>query len=138
MKDLKKFTKNTGQTVRYYEMFIPKSGAAIKTVYYEVPVLLSHENNVVIFDNYKRFKLLNVKKKRGDDGCSVLSNVHTYVRNWGTGLLEYNGLVASLYTLQSTNITKKRVHAALKKLIVKEFGAYTSMLDKIDSFLATQ
>ncbi len=135
MNTLKKFTNQTGQIVRHYEMFIPKSGAAIKTEYHEFPILLSHDNNIVIFNNYKKFQLLDVKKKRHDDRNYVLSNVHTYVRNWGSCLLEYNGLVSSIYTLQSEKIAKKRVHEALKKLIIREYGAYTGMLDRIETFL---
>lgn len=133
--NLSKFTKNTGQIVRFYEMFIPKNGDNIQTIYKEMPVLLSHDNNVVVFDQYKKFQLLNIKKKKGDDHHYVLGGVHTYVRNWGGVFLHYDGIVGSAYSYQSEKVIKRKVHNSIKKLIQKEYGAYGLMIHKLEQFL---
>lgn len=132
---LKKFTKQSGQIIRYYEIFVPKSGSRIKEEYYEFEVIISHDNNLVILDQYKKLKLLNIKKVKHTTDGETISNVNAFVRDWGKSLLEYSGVCACLYTFQSEQITRKRVHTALKKLIQREYGAYAEMSDRLDAFL---
>lgn len=135
MQHLKKFTKNSGQIIRYYEIFIPKNGGKIKTQYKEMPVLLTCDNNVVVYGQYSRLELLDIKKKKGQDGNSVIGNPKAYVRNWGESLFSYNGLCAHIYSYQTEYMVKKRVHNAIQKLIAKEYGAYTSMSVRLEHFL---
>jgi len=101
-----------------------------------MPVLLSCDNNIVVFNQYSKLALLDIAKRRGGgNDFAVLGNPHAYVRNWGAGLLEYNGITAHIYSYQTEYMVKKRVHNALSKLIEKEYGAYGSMSDRLSEYL---
>lgn len=134
MKHLKKYLKNSGQIIRHYEMFIPKSGKEIEVTYRELPVLISSENSVVVA-SYSSFLTLSIKKRRGDCNSTTIGNPHSYVRRWGSSLSNYDGLVASIFSYQSEKIVKRRVHNALSKLVEKEYGSYGAMIDKLNAFL---
>jgi len=107
MNHLKKFTKNSGQIVRYYEIFIPKSGGKIETKYKEMPVLLTCDNNIVVYSQYGKLELLDIKRKSGQDSNNMLGQPKAYVRNWGQSLFSYNGLVGALYSYQTEYMVKK-------------------------------
>lgn len=135
MKHLKPFLQNTGQIVRFYEVFIPKSGKKIETRYHEMIVLLTHKNNsVILHKEYNKLYTINIKKDRRSDD-EAIGHVKSYVRNWGSGLLDYNGLVGVCYSYQSEKIVKRRVHNSLKKLILKEYGAYGIMIDRLEALI---
>jgi hypothetical protein len=135
MKIPKKFLNLNGDIIRHYELFIPKAGGKIKELYYESPVLISNHKEVIISNDYGSFVKLVIRKTRHDDKSSSIGYVHSYVRNWGNSLLEYNGLVGAIYSFQSEKVCRRRVVNDLKKLIEREYGAYGIMLDTLNEFI---
>jgi hypothetical protein len=136
MQHLKKYTRETGQIVRYYEVFIPKSGAKPEITFIETPVLLANGNEIVVMGQYNRFQLLQIKKTKYNESSTTLSQCKAYIRQWGPGLRNYDGLMGHLWTYQSEKIVKRRVHTAMRKVIYKEYGAYGVMVDKFEEIVS--
>lgn len=139
MKDvLKPFTKQTGEIIRFSEIFINRKSGEIKHTYREFSVLLSNSENIVYLNKWNKLGLLDQKKLKKRDGYNshyIINDIHVYEQKLNMKCFEdSDGLYAHCFSFASKRINDRRVKTALRKYLDKEFSVYSRAKTALDTF----